>query len=186
MVLSRLAAYVSSELRGESKPVFSPVASYYDRPALRLRERVAAVDFLSRLRRPEVASENELLRSAAILTLEDRARLAEVLVRRQQMAAARQLMAATWSQVRVEGSRAVIPDSATSRFYFESPIRPIARILTATLAVDPEHALIGPLAETLAQQGRAEGRSWMWNTQDYAAAVSGLAALEQRRRQQGE
>jgi uncharacterized protein YfaS (alpha-2-macroglobulin family) len=146
---------------------------------------VAAVDFLSRLRRPEVASENELLRSAAILTIEDRARLAEVLARRQQMAAARQLLAATWSQVRVEGSRAVVPDSA-SPFYFESPIRPVARILLATLAVDPEHALVGPLAETLAQQGRAESRAWMWNTQDYASAVAALAALEQRRRQQGE
>ena len=88
---------------------------------LRLRERVAAVDFLSRLRRPEVASENELLRSAAILTLEDRARLAEVLARRAQMAAARRLMSATWAQVRVEGTRAVVPDTAIEPFYFESP-----------------------------------------------------------------
>ena len=38
MVLSRLASYVSAELRGESKPVSSPVASYYDRPETRLRE----------------------------------------------------------------------------------------------------------------------------------------------------
>ena len=186
MVLSRLAAFVSAELRGESKPVFSPVASYYDRREIRLRERVAAVDFLSRLRRPEVASENELLRSASLLALEDRARLAEVLARRGQMAPARQLMLSTWSQVRVEGSRATLPDSATVHFYFESAIRPIARILLATLAVEPENALVGPLAETLAQQGRAEGRSWMWNTQDYASAVSALAALDQRRRQQGE
>ena len=186
MVLNRLAAFVASELRGESKPTFSPVASYWDRQEMRLRERVAAVDFLSRLRRPEVASENELLRSAAMLTLEDRARLAEVLARRSQMTAARQLMAATWAQVRVEGSRAVVPDSAISAFYFQSVIRPIARILSATLAVDPEHALVGPLAETLAQQGRAEGRTWMWNTQDYASAVSALAALERRRREQGE
>jgi hypothetical protein len=186
MVLSRLAAFVSAELRGESKPVFSPVAAYYDRQEMRLRERVAGVDFLSRLRRPEVASENELLRSASLLTLEDRARLAEVLARRGQMAPARQLMASTWSQVRVEGSRATLPDSATRHFYFESAIRPIARILLATLAVDPENALVGPLAETIAQQGRAAGRSWMWNTQDYASAVSALAALDQRRRQQGE
>ena len=186
MVLGRLAGFVSAELRGESKPVFSPVTSYYDRREIRLRERVAAVDFLSRLRRPEVASENELLRSAALLTLEDRARLAEVLARRAQMAEARRLMASTWSQVRVEGRRATLPDSAVAHFYFESAIRPVARILLATLAVDPEHALVGPLAETLAQQGRAEGRSWMWNTQDYASAVSALAALDQRRRQQGE
>jgi len=186
MVLGRLAGFVSAELRGESKPVFSPVASYYDRREIRLRERVAAVDFLSRLRRPEVASENELLRSAALLTLEDRARLAEVLARRAQMVEARRLMASAWSQVRVEGRRATLPDSATVHFYFESSIRPIARILLATLAVEPEHALVGPLAETLAQQGRAEGRSWIWNTQDYASAVSALAALDQRRRQQGE
>ena len=186
MVLNRLASFVASELRGESKPVFSPVAHYWDRQDMRLRERVAAVDFLSRLRRPEVASENELLRSAGMLTLEDRARLAEVLARQAQMAPARQLMAATWAQVRVEGNRAVVPDSTISRFYFESAIRPIARVLLATLAVDPEHALVGPLAETLAQQGRAEGRSWMWNTQDYASAVTALAALERRRREQGE
>ena len=185
MVLSRIAGYVSSELRGESKPTFSPVASYYDRPEFRLRERVAAVDFLSRLRRQEVASENELLRSAALLTLEDRARLAEVVARRGQMAPARRLMAATWSQVRVEGTRATVPDSMIAPFYFESAIRPIARILLATLAVEPEHALVGPLAETLAQQSRG-GTSWMWNTQDYASAATALAALEQRRRQQGE
>jgi uncharacterized protein YfaS (alpha-2-macroglobulin family) len=186
MVLSRLATYVSAELRGESKPVFSPVASYHERREIRLRERVAAVDFLSRLRRPEVASENELLRSASLLTLEDRARLAEVLARRAQMADARRLMASTWSQVRVEGSRATLPDSVAVHFYFESAIRPIARILLATLAVEPEHALVGPLAETIAQRGRGAGASWMWNTQDYASAVSALAALDQRRRQQGE
>ena len=186
MVLSRLAGYVSAELRGESKPVFSPVANYTDRQDVRLRERVAAVDFLSRLRQPEVASENELLRSAALLALEDRARLAEVLARRGQMAPARRLMASTWSQVRVEGSRATVPDSTIAPFYFESAIRPVARILMATLAVDPEHALVGPLAETIAQQGRAAAASWMWNTQDYASAVSALAALDQRRRQQGE
>jgi uncharacterized protein YfaS (alpha-2-macroglobulin family) len=186
-VLGRLAGFVSAELRGESKPVFSPVSSYYDRPEMRLRERVAAVDFLSRLRRPEVASENELLRSAAMLTVEDRARLAEVLARRAQMTSARQLMAATWARVRVEGRRAVVlGDTATVPWYFQSAIRPVARILSATLAVDPEHALVGPLAETLAQQGRAEGASWMWNTQDYASAVSALAALERRRREQGE
>ena len=186
MVLNRLATYVSAELRGESKPVFSPVSSYWDRPELRLRERVAAVDFLSRLRRPEVASENELVRSAAILTLEDRARLAEVLAGRAQMTAARRLMSATWAQVRIEGTRAVVPDSAIEQFYFESTMRPVARILMATLAIDPEHALVGPLAETLAQQGRAPGARWMWNTQDYASAVTALAALDRRLRQQGE
>ena len=51
-------------------------------------------------------------------------------------------------------------------FYFDSYVRPIARILTATLAVDPQHALIGPLVETLV--GEQDGApAWMWNTQDY-------------------
>ncbi len=184
-VLGRLAGYVAAELRGESRPVFSPVSSYWDRPEMRLRERVAAVDFLSRLGRPAVASENELLRAPALLTLEDRARLAEVLARRNQMAAARRLMEPTWAQVRVEGRRAVVPDSANVEFYFRSVTRPVARVLLATLAVDVNHALVGPLAETLAQQGRAEGQAWRWNTQDYASAVSALAALERRRREQG-
>jgi uncharacterized protein YfaS (alpha-2-macroglobulin family) len=186
VVLNRLAGFVASELKGESKPTFSPVSSYYDRPEMKLRERVAAVDFLSRLRRPEVASENELLRSASILTIEDRARLAEVLARRNQMTSARRLMSATWSQVRVEGTRAVITDTTKTPWYFQSVIRPVARVLLATLAIDPDNALVGPLAETLAQQGRAEGSVWMWNTQDYASAVSALAALERRRREQGE
>ena len=186
-VIGRLAAFVSAELKGESQPTFSPVANYYDRPELKLRERVAAVDFLSRLRRPEVASENELLRSAAILTIEDRARLAEVIVRRGQTAVARQLMATAWAMVRVEGRRAVIADTVKATpWYFNSEVRPVARILSATLAVDPDHALIGPLAETLAQQGRAQSPWLMWNTQDYASAVSALAALERRRREQGE
>ncbi|MEO5816172.1 MAG: hypothetical protein ABIT20_12925, partial [Gemmatimonadaceae bacterium] len=60
-----------------------------------------------------------------------------------------------------------------------------ARVLMATLAVDPAHALIGPMAETLAQQNRAGGE-WRWNTQDFASTVSALAALERRQRKQAD
>jgi hypothetical protein len=189
LVLSRLAAYLGKGLRGtggESNVEFTLVSSWNERHETRLRDQVAAADFLSRIGRPAVAAENELLRTAALLTLEDRARLAEVLARRRQTAAARRLMEPTWARVRVEGSRAVLPDTSRERFYFESRMRPIARILTATLAVDPQHPLVGPLAETLAQQSRAAGAGWMWNTQDYASAVSALATLDQRRRAQGD
>ncbi|MFL5606333.1 MAG: alpha-2-macroglobulin family protein [Gemmatimonadaceae bacterium] len=190
LVLSRLAAYVGRGLRGsaagESNAEFTLVSSWNERPDMRLRDLVAAADFLSRMGRPAVAAENELLRTAALLTLEDRARLAEVLARRRQTAAARRLMEPTWAQVRVEGTRATLPDTGRERFYFESRMRPIARILTATLAVDPQHPLVGPLAETLAQQSRAGAASWMWNTQDYASAVTALATLDQRRREQGD
>jgi hypothetical protein len=71
-------------------------------------------------------------------------------------------------------------------FYFESRMRPIARLLTATLAVDPAHALIGPLVESLAQQGRAEAAGWLWNTQDFGAAVRALAEFDRRHRTDGE
>ena len=186
LMLERLAAFVSLDLRGASTVRFTPVASWYERREMRLRDQVAAADFLSRMGRPEVAAENELLRNAAQLTLEDRARLAEVLVRRGQTAPARQLMESVWPHVRVEGRRAVIADSIGTDFYFASRIRPVARVLTATLAVDPAHALIGPLVETLAQQGRADSNGWIWNTQDFGTAVRALAEYDRRQRAQGE
>jgi uncharacterized protein YfaS (alpha-2-macroglobulin family) len=52
--------------------------------------------------------------------------------------------------------------------------------------VDPQHPLVGPLAETLAQQSRAGAAAWIWNTQDYASAVTALATLDQRRREQSD
>lgn len=186
LMLERLAAFVSLDLRGASTVRFTPVASWYERREMRLRDQVAAADFLSRLGRPEIAAENELLRSAAQLTLEDRARLAEVLARRGQAAAARQLMESVWALVRVEGRRAVLPDSVGTDFYFASRMRPLARLLTATLAVDAAHPTIGPIVETLAQQGRAESAGWIWNTQDFGAAIRALAEFDRRQRAQGE
>ena len=184
-VLSRLADYLRKDLKGEATVAVTPVAFWQEHRESRLRERVAAADFLSRFGRPEVAAENELLRSAAQLSQEDRARLAEILARRGQMAAARRLLEPTWATVRVEGTRAVIADTGRTPFYFTSPIRPYARILTATLAVDPEHPLVGPLVETLAQQGRVND-PWRWNTQDYASAVTALARYDRERRAAGE
>lgn len=185
LVLSRLADYLSQSMHAMQLATFTPVMNWYTRREIQLRDRVAAVDFLSRLGRADVAVENELLRTAAQLSLEDRARLATVLARRGQMAPARRLMEATWSLVRVEGRRAVIPDSAITPFYFASRVRPYGYILIATLAVDPNNALIGPLAEAIVQQGRAE-RGWYWTTQDYGAAANALATLEQRRKELGD
>jgi uncharacterized protein YfaS (alpha-2-macroglobulin family) len=186
-VLDKLAEYVTKDLRGSLEPGFTPVVGWYARPEVRLADQVAAVDFLSRLGRPDVAAENETLRAAGLLALEDRARFAEVLARRGQTATARRLMEPTWSLVRMEGSRAALPtDSVRGDFYFQSRIRPLARVLSATLAIAPEHPLVGPLAEALAQHGRAAGASWVWNTQDYASAISALAELDRRRRAQGD
>jgi alpha-2-macroglobulin len=67
----------------------------------------------------------------------------------------------------------------TSRSYFESRTRPIARILTATIAVEPAHALLGPLVETLLQNRTGRG---YWNTQDLSSSAAALAAFEQQQR----
>jgi uncharacterized protein YfaS (alpha-2-macroglobulin family) len=185
LVLAHLAEYLTQALHGTVATGFTPVASWYTRRDMQLRDQVAAVDFLSRFGRADVAAENELLRTAAQLSLEDRARLAEVLARRGQMESARRLMEATWAMVKVEGRRAVIPDSSITPFYFWSSVRPYAQILMATLALDANHPLIGPLAEAVVQQGRAD-RGWYWTTQDYGAAASALGALERRRRSLGD
>jgi uncharacterized protein YfaS (alpha-2-macroglobulin family) len=182
-VLSRVAHYVETDFHATVTHVSGPIALWQDNRQIRLRDQVAAVDFLSRIGRPDLAAENELLTTASLLTLEDRARLAEVLSRRKQMAAARKLMAPMWNVVKVEGRRASIPDSAHVAFYFQSEIRPIARVLTATIAVDPNHALIGPLVETLVLQARAQR---YWNTQDYGSAISALAVYDAVRRGQPE
>ncbi len=178
-VLARLAEYLRLQLR-QPGPIRAPVIGWYDEIQARLGDQVAAADFLSRLGKPEIAAENELLRNAAQLAWEDRLRLAEVLVRRKAVRAARTLLEPVWASVKVEGRRAVMPEVAyRHRIHFFSRVRPAARLLTATLAVDSAHALLGPLVETIAQQGRA-GLLNPWNTQDYAAAVGALAAFDAR------
>ena len=181
-VLSRLGAYLSKSLHNEL-PIQAPVASWYSEFRVRLADRVAAVDFLSRVGRPDLAGENDLLQLASQLAWEDRVRLAEVVARRGAVRAARQLLDPIWASVKIEGRRAVIPDSTRRPFYFYSWERPVARLLTATLAADSSHVLLGPLVETLIAQGRA-GQLSPWNTQDYGAAIGALAAFA-RRQQRG-
>ncbi|HTO72970.1 MAG TPA: alpha-2-macroglobulin family protein, partial [Gemmatimonadales bacterium] len=183
-VLARLGRYLSESLKHEVM-IRAPVIGWYDAYQVKLSDRVAAVDFLSRLGKPDLPSENELLRQAAQLAWEDRIRLAEVLARRGASNAARGLLQPIWSSVRTEGRRAILPDSAFGlNHYFDSRVRPVSRLLTATLAVDSASNLIGPLVETLVQRGRANGGWWWWNTQDYAAAVGGLARYAEFQRNQ--
>jgi hypothetical protein len=180
-VLERLAVYLRRSIDNPA-PIRAPVRHWYDEAQSQLSDQVAAADYLSRLGKPHVAAENDLLRSAAQLTWEDRARLAEVLTRRKAVRAARGLLEPAWAAIKVEGRRASVPEAARNyRHYFYSRLRPVGRILTATLAVDSSHALLGPLVETLVQQGRAGVLEW-WNTQDYAAVVGALATFDRRTR----
>ncbi len=179
-VIARLASFLYRSAH-ERTTIQAPIATWYADLRVQLGEKVAAADFLSRAGRPDLPTENELLRQAAQLSWEDRLRLAQMMARRGARAAARQLIAPTWGSVKVEGRRAVLPDSArqTYWFYFPSSQRPIARLLSATLAVDSTSALIGPLVETLVEQSR--GNRWgYWNTQDFGAAAAALADFTAR------
>jgi uncharacterized protein YfaS (alpha-2-macroglobulin family) len=165
-VLARLQVYLRDGL---------PDAVRDSVPRWRWREEVAALDFLSAFGSPDRDREMAAWQARTEMTLEDRARLAEVLLHHADTADGRVLMDEIWASVRVEGRRAVIEDSMASGWgYFPSHVRLVARILHATLAADASNPLIGPLSEALIQHARAG--NW-WNTQDYAFAVWGLAGF---------
>jgi len=178
-VLVALAGYVQRSLHQRLR-LDGPLFTWFSERSVRLAENVAAVDYLSRLGHPDVAAENELLRVAPQMVWEDRVRLAEVVARRGAVDAARGLLTPIWAGVKIEGRRAVLSDSTRRSFYFWSPRRPAARLLSATLATDSASPLIGPLVETVVEQGRA-ARDW-WSTQDYGAAVEALADFSARQR----
>lgn len=179
-VLAKLGQYLFRSAH-QTLEVRAPVASWYSRQRVRLADRVAAADYLSRLGHPDIATENELLRVVGLMAWEDRVRLAEVVARRGATDAARAILIPIWRGVRIEGRRAVLPDSAVRPFYFWSTRRPLARLLSATLAVDSTNALIGPLVETLVERGR-RAQLTAWNTQDYGAAAEALAEYTVRQR----
>jgi uncharacterized protein YfaS (alpha-2-macroglobulin family) len=179
--LEGLAGYLTRTLREPERPQ-AGIAQWLGRPGAEFSERLAAVDFLSRLGRPDIPAENSLLRQAARLSWEDRALLAEVLARRGQRAEARALLAPLTAGVRVEGRVAVLPDTATAGHYFASQTRPAARLLSALLAVEPNNPLVGPLVERITEQGR--GRR-LWNTQDFGYTALALLEYEQVRRGEG-
>ena len=178
-VLARLGGYLQRSL-AERGPIMAPVAAWYDSSQVRLSDRVMAVDYLSRAGLRDRAAENELLRLTAQLAWEDRIRLAHVLGRSGDRAAALRLLEPAWDAVKVEGRTATLPKASRRAFYFFSPVRPIAWLLSATLAVNPAHPLVGPMVETLVQQGRAA--DWTWNTQDLGTAVSALADFQRHQR----
>lgn len=176
-VLARLGGYLQRSLV-EQGPIMAPVAAWYDSTRARLSDRVMAVDYLSRAGLRDRAAENELLRLAPQLEWEDRVRLAHVLARGGDRGGAIGLLRPAWESVKVEGRAATLPAASHRPFYFYSPVRPLAWLLSATLAVDPSNRLVGPMVERLVQQGR--GARWRWNTQDFGTAVSALADFQRR------
>ena len=178
-VLARIGDYLQRSL-AEGGPILAPVLAWYDSSNVRLSDRVMALDYLSRAGLRDRAAENELIRMEAQLAWEDRVRLAHILARGNDRAAALRLLEPAWRSVKIEGRSATLPSAARRDFYFYSPIRPAAWLLSATLAVNPAHPLVGPLVETLLAQGR--GADWTWNTQDLGTAVAALAEFQRHQR----
>ena len=138
-----------------------------------------AVDYLSRAGLRDRAAENELLRLSAQLAWEDRVRLALVLARggdRGGRAIAARARLAVGHGRGPDGDAAGGLARASSTSSRGSG--PPRYLLSATLAVEPAHPLVGPLVETLVAQGR--GLDWVWNTQDYGTAVQALADFQRR------
>jgi uncharacterized protein YfaS (alpha-2-macroglobulin family) len=185
--LARLADYLSRSLSQPLRPE-GGTTHWFGSVEHDLAERVAAVDLLSRLGRPEIAAENILLRQAFRLRWEDRVLLAEILARRGQHGEAVRLLEHATAAVRIEGRVAVLPDSAGGGHYFASRIRPAARLLSALLTIAPSSPLIGPLVERIVEQGRTRTASsgWRWNTQDYGYAALALMRYEEQLRAAGE
>jgi uncharacterized protein YfaS (alpha-2-macroglobulin family) len=137
---------------------------------------LAAADYLAR-----ATGQHQHVDSVASewsrLTFEDQARLAQLLsLRRDTEGRARGLLRYLWQQLSVAGNRVDFPDSTMVTVGFPSHIRPAARLLRATQAIQPRHPNIGPLVQRIIQRERAE-RGWWWNTQDYAFAAAALASF---------
>jgi uncharacterized protein YfaS (alpha-2-macroglobulin family) len=183
-VLQQMAGYLSRALH-DPELIRPALPDRLRGGPLELTERLAAVDFLSRLGRPDVSAENQLLGQVPRMAWEDRVLLAEVLGRRGARAPAKQLLDAAWAGVQVRGTRAILPAGRYGDdFWFHSRVRPAARLMTATLLVEPQHRGLGALVETLARQGDG-GDAW-WSTQDYGAAVFALLRFEQAQRGAGD
>jgi alpha-2-macroglobulin len=109
------------------------------------------------------------------MTFEDRARMVSVMARKpERIAEARALLNRLWKAVSIAGNRVDIPDSLRATTGFPSRIRLSAWLLRATQLLEPNHPLIGPLAQTIIQRERADSGAW-WNTQDYAFAADAIA-----------
>lgn len=175
-VLRKLSSYLTESM---AAPIAIGGMNRFERRARRLAlgDRVAVIDFLRRAGTPDIGAEDALLGLAPQMTWEDRLRLAEVLASRDDARGAAQAMVDdAWQAITPAGRMVDLPDSAFAERAFPSRVAPAARLLTASLALRPDHPWLGALIERVLQEGRAE-RGWAWSTQDYASVVMALAAV---------
>jgi uncharacterized protein YfaS (alpha-2-macroglobulin family) len=177
IVIARIVEYMQGPLERSpalSDTVVGTATQRSGTVAARLALRLSALHFLRRAGFPDEAREDELVALERQMVWQDRVWLAELMSRRENPSVARHLLADVWQDVVLAGTRVDVPDSLFDTFGFRSHIRPAARLLTATMAIDRDHPRLAQLIETVVQQGRAT-KGWLWNTQDYAAAVEALS-----------
>ena len=178
-VIAAIAGYLTAALERRENMALSVTLRDSDVRA-GLAERVAVAEFLSRAGRRNRALENDLTRQLGQMAPDDRLQFAMTLVRGGDPRTARRILEPVWSTVKIEGRTAVLPDSSRSRGYWSSANRTPALLLMATLLVDALHPVAAPLLETIVSRGRAVGRNWWWNTQDYAMAARAVDAWQRR------
>jgi uncharacterized protein YfaS (alpha-2-macroglobulin family) len=171
----RLTGYLATSL--DSLPVF-PDTSAGTRVERRrtaanhLSERLAAAVYFRRIGQARLAEEGALLQRESLLAWEDRVLLARLLSDAGNVPEARQLLDQAWRGVTSAGLRVDLPDSIAGGGLFPSRVRPAARLVEATILINPSHPRLGALMERLVS--RTASRAW-WNTQDYATAASAIA-----------
>lgn len=144
--------------------------------ARHLGERLAAASYLRRVGQPRDAEVRALLERETLLAWEDRVLLAHVLHDAGDVTEAARLLQQVWRAVGAAGLRVDLPDSIAGRGLFHSRVRPAARLVEATVAINPSHPRLGALMERIVSRS-ASNRWFMWNTQDYASAASAVAAF---------
>ncbi len=146
-----------------------------------LQGRLGAIAYLRRTGSNREADLQALRDNSAHLTWEDRVWLAELVEQSGNHADARALLDELWNSLGQAGNRVEVPDSVLTTVGFPSHIRPVARLLGATLLISPNHPRLGALVERLTVRTRVERDEW-WNTQDHVAATVALSRFARVRR----
>ncbi|MDH3225322.1 MAG: hypothetical protein OEO23_16495, partial [Gemmatimonadota bacterium] len=181
-VLTRIGDYLAGVLSGDLS-VDAPMYRWWWSDARwRLGESVHAADFLSRVGRPDIPTENSLLQNAANLTWDARLRLAEMLARRGEVQPARGIITQALAGSRIEGRQLILSDDVEpgdrGYGYFHSRIGHVARLVEALMVVDPGHPSLGPAVERLVGGTRARANPW-WTTYDQGQAILALVRYDE-------
>lgn len=183
-VLTLLASRVTQALRARR---VLPDTTYGDAQQRRvlmarhLSTRLSMLAFVADARaveslRPFVSETGDslsaMIEAAPQMTFEDRARLARLLP---PGASATRLLNDLWTHAQRRGERVDIADSVVRLDGGPDRIAPFARLLQATRRHQPDHPLIGALAQRIIQQARAG--TAVWSARDYADAVEAIAGF---------